>query len=105
MPSSRKQVAFDLDTKALEKYYPTDNWRNAYQDIRRDMLENEFVWQQGSVYTSTDLEANNTDKEMLFSVENGLLASIDEPPAIEAVMTEQEAEHEIEIDDDRHEGR
>ena len=51
-----------------------------------------------------DLEANNTDKEMLFSVENGLLASIDEPPAIEAVMTERE-EHEIEIDDDRYEGR
>jgi len=52
MPSSKKQIAFDLDTKALEKYYPTENWRNAYQDIRRDMEDNGFAWQQGSVYTS-----------------------------------------------------
>lgn len=29
MANSRKQIAFDLDTKALEKYYPNKSW-NAY---------------------------------------------------------------------------
>ena len=49
---SKKQIAFDLDTKMLEKYYPTDNWRKAYDDIKEHMQNNGFIWQQGSVYTS-----------------------------------------------------
>ena len=50
--SQRKQIMFDLDTKALEKYYPTKNWRNAYEDIKKHMLNNGFEWQQGSGYHS-----------------------------------------------------
>jgi len=53
MEMTRKQIAFDLDTKALEKYYPTKNWRYAYEVIKRHMLKHEFEWQQGSVYISS----------------------------------------------------
>ena len=52
MANERKQLMFDLDTKSLEKYYPTKNWRNAYEDIKKHMLNNGFEWQQGSGYHS-----------------------------------------------------
>lgn len=38
MTGFRKQIAFDLDTKALEKYYPTDSWQNAYEIIKRHLV-------------------------------------------------------------------
>ena len=40
MEKHRKQIAFDLDTKMLEKYYPTENWRKAYEDIKSHMKAN-----------------------------------------------------------------
>lgn len=52
MRTGRKLIAFDLDTKALEKYYPTDSWNNAYEVIKRHMTKNGFSWLQGSVYVS-----------------------------------------------------
>lgn len=52
MAKFRKQITFDLDTKELEKYYPTENWRNAYDVIKKHMVRHGFVWLQGSVYTS-----------------------------------------------------
>lgn len=48
----RKQVAFDLDTNELKRYYPTDNWRKSYEDIKKHMIKFGFEWQQGSVYVS-----------------------------------------------------
>lgn len=54
MANGRKQIAFDLDTKMIKKYYPTENWQNAYRDIKRIMTANGFSWQQGSVYTSDE---------------------------------------------------
>lgn len=54
MSKSQKMINFDLDTKELEKYYPTDNWRNAYYDIKAFMKENGFEWQQGSSYVSKE---------------------------------------------------
>lgn len=53
MAGTRKQIAFDLDTKALESYYPGESWNNAYEIIKRHMLKNGFSWLQGSVYVST----------------------------------------------------
>jgi len=50
--TGRKQIAFDLDTKALEKYYPNAYWRNSYDIIKRHMTKNGFEWLQGSVYVS-----------------------------------------------------
>lgn len=47
-----RSVYFDLDTKALQKYYPNNSWRNAYQDIRNSMESYGFTHQQGSVYHS-----------------------------------------------------
>lgn len=52
MAETRKQIAFDLDTKALEVYYPSEHWRNGYEVIKRHMLKNGFEWLQGSVYMS-----------------------------------------------------
>jgi len=52
MVLTKKQIAFDLDTKALEKYYPKKNWRKAYEIIKKHMTKYKFEWQQGSVYTS-----------------------------------------------------
>ncbi len=54
MAGSRKQVAFDLDTKALEKYYPTKSWNNAYEVIKKHMINNGFEWLQGSVYITKE---------------------------------------------------
>lgn len=54
MANSRKQITFDLDTKALEKYYPTKNWHNAYEVIKRHMISNDFEWLQGSVYITKE---------------------------------------------------
>lgn len=52
MSAGRKQITFDLDTKALEKYYPGDSWNHAYEIIKRHMVKHDFVWLQGSVYVS-----------------------------------------------------
>ena len=52
MPNSRKQITFDLDTNALQKYYPSDSWRNAYEVIKTYMKNNGFSWVQGSAYVS-----------------------------------------------------
>jgi virulence-associated protein VapD len=50
--AKRKQIAFDLDTAELKAYYPTNNWQHAYDDIKRHMTRNGFLWRQGSVYVS-----------------------------------------------------
>lgn len=52
MANTRKQIAFDLDTKALEMYYPGKSWNNAYEVIKKHMINNGFEWLQGSVYVS-----------------------------------------------------
>lgn len=52
MAITRKQITFDLDTKALEKYYPGKSWNNAYEVIKKHMINNDFEWLQGSVYVS-----------------------------------------------------
>lgn len=54
MATGRKQITFDLDTKALQKYYPGESWNNAYEVIKKHMLKNNFVWLQGSVYVSRE---------------------------------------------------
>lgn len=43
-------IVFDLDTVLLERSYPTPNWRNAYDDIARELKKHGFERQQGSVY-------------------------------------------------------
>lgn len=71
MSSTRKQIAFDLDTKALETYYPTKNWHNAYEIIKNHMLKNGFEWLQGSVYVSVKAVSSAKMTNILLSlVEN-----------------------------------
>ncbi len=69
MAKYRKQIAFDLDTKALKKYYPGGSWNNSYEIIKRHMLKNGFSWLQGSVYISnepmTSAEVTNILDELL----------------------------------------
>lgn len=43
-------ITFDLDTSVLERAYPNPNWRNAYDDIARELKQHGFERQQGSVY-------------------------------------------------------
>ena len=52
MAYRRKQIAFDLLTESLKAYYPRLHWKSAYDDIRKHMEVNGFIWQQGSVYVS-----------------------------------------------------
>jgi virulence-associated protein VapD len=52
MATTRKQVAFDLDSNALKAYYPSEHWQSAYEKIKQHMLKAGFEWQQGSVYIS-----------------------------------------------------
>lgn len=52
MAQTRKQLAFDLDTNLLKKYYPSKSYNNAYDVIKRHMQNNGFSWVQGSVYIS-----------------------------------------------------
>lgn len=54
MLMERKQLAFDLDTKALKTYYSAESWNNAYAVIRKHLEINGFCWQQGSVYISEE---------------------------------------------------
>lgn len=48
-----KSIAFDLDTKALQEYYPKGDWHNAYNDIGNFLAKYKFEHMQGSVYDST----------------------------------------------------
>ena len=55
----RKQITFDLSQEALEAHYPRGeraqseyHYRKAYQDIRRFMEKQGFMWRQNSVYVS-----------------------------------------------------
>lgn len=47
-----KAINFDLDTKALQQYYPSTNWRKAYDDINKFLISNGFEHRQGSGYVS-----------------------------------------------------
>lgn len=59
MSTTRKQITFDLSQEALEAHYPRGeraqsehHYRKAYQDIRRFMEKQGFMWRQNSVYVS-----------------------------------------------------
>ena len=67
MRKQRKQIAFDLDTEALKKYYPANSWNNAYYDIKKFMVGNGFIWIQGSVYVS---ERTMTSTEVTYILNN-----------------------------------
>ncbi len=50
----RQGIHFDMDTKALQRYYPKVSWTAAYEDIRSYLLSKGFEHEQGSGYHSTD---------------------------------------------------
>lgn len=54
MATTRKQIAFDLDTNALKAYYPSEGWNHAYDVIQRHMEKRGFKHLQGSVYVSKE---------------------------------------------------
>lgn len=49
---TRKAINFDLDTKALQEFYPNKNWRKAFDDLKSLFIENGFEHRQGSGYIS-----------------------------------------------------
>lgn len=70
MAYSRKQISFDLDTKALKIYYPSESWNNAYDVIKRHMISYGFEWLQGSVYVSkSPMSSMQTTKILLELIE------------------------------------
>jgi virulence-associated protein VapD len=50
----RQGIHFDMNTKALKKHYPKDNWRRAYDDVRSFFESNGFEHEQGSGYHSKE---------------------------------------------------
>lgn len=70
MKGTRKEIAFDLDTKKLQKFYPKKDWRYAYREIRSFMRKNNFIWRQGSVYVSEGLWKNPEIAELLNNLAN-----------------------------------
>ncbi len=47
-------IIVDLDPVNLEQIYPNDSWRNAYQEVRKELAARGFDWQQGSTYFGND---------------------------------------------------
>ena len=66
MASSKREISFDLDTKALSKYY--DNISLAYSDLRNEFERVGFIHRQGSVYNSkkclSDIEVTKALKDV-----------------------------------------
>lgn len=57
---------FDLDTKALKKYYSGKNYRKAYKDIKTFLCDNGFTHRQWSGYVSKEaLSASNLRAKIL----------------------------------------
>lgn len=52
--TTRKALNFDLDTKALEIFYPGNTYHQAYYDIRQFLESVGFQHRQGSGYISID---------------------------------------------------
>ena len=69
MGDVRQGIHFDMDTKALEKYYPKESWRMAYDDVRGFLEQRGFEHEQGSGYHSvkpmTQAEAVDVLEEMI----------------------------------------
>jgi virulence-associated protein VapD len=53
-------LTFDLDTEALQEAYPNPNYKNAYADIRKILIQENFTWTQGSVYFGDKDKVNLT---------------------------------------------
>lgn len=49
---TKKAFTFDLDTKALQKYYPNGDWHNAYYEVKKFFISNNVEHNQGSSYHS-----------------------------------------------------
>jgi len=47
-----RSINFDLDTKKLKEHYPNKNYTNAYEDIKKFLIKNDFEHRQGSGYIS-----------------------------------------------------
>jgi len=48
----RKSLNFDLDTNKLKEHYPNKTYTNAYEDIKKFLINNGFEHRQGSGYIS-----------------------------------------------------
>ena len=59
----RKAINFDLNDNLLKKYYPSKSHKNAWRDIKKYLINNQFVHRQYSGYVSINsmsmVEAGN----------------------------------------------
>lgn len=71
MTKHKWEINFDLDTKALQMYYPDKNWRKSYDDIYDFFIKNGFEHRQGSGYISKgqlyEIQVNKKIKELATS--------------------------------------
>jgi len=63
----KKSLNFDLDTKKLKEHYPNKNYTEAYNDIKKFLLQNGFEHRQGSGYIS---ENDMSSQEVAVIIEN-----------------------------------
>lgn len=68
----RKALNFDLDTKALKQYYPNKNYRQAYKDVKRFLLNNGFEHRQWSGYTSIKPMTDGTIRAKMLKLKKAL---------------------------------
>ena len=53
MPNTRKALNFDLNESILKKSYPNNSYKNAWNDIRKHLENNQFIHRQYSGYVSS----------------------------------------------------
>lgn len=49
----------------MEKYYPGENWRQGYDDIKKYFKGNGYIWDQGSGYHSEKIKAFTTADRLM----------------------------------------
>ncbi len=60
------QIVYKLSEQKLEKYYPTENIENAYEDINAYMTENGFVRIEKSIYCSSEkIDMDSVDQVII----------------------------------------
>lgn len=64
----RKGIHFDLDTKALRKYYPKGDWHKSYYDMRIYFGKNQFEHIQGSGYHSVNPMSEAEAMRVIYSM-------------------------------------
>lgn len=67
-----KALNFDLDTHLLRDVYPGANYRSAYNDLKKFLVNENFIHRQGSGYISQDKLSSLDIYELIEDIEQSL---------------------------------